>query len=187
MTSSTLPRIDRFATMRSRLLLLACCIGAMTVAASPLAVATPGKHKLLHYPADVTRTTAPGYEEVQKMPHAAFDFKVKAIRVNDSLIELPGVLTTAGRAQTVVLWDFYFAPPPQIERRPAPGPPMPPPVPPPAMMFTVPANTSIEFVARLLLSDYQWKGSPTIDLPWTFDSWNAPRPRGVVRVKLPPR
>ena len=64
---------------------------------------------------------------------------------------------------------------------------LPPSVPSPPMEITIPAQSQILFDAGLNLFEYQYSGSPKVELAWTFYYWNEPQPTGTVAVQLPVR
>lgn len=74
-----------------------------------------------------------------------------------------------------------------IKKNPYVGPPMPPQVPLPPLGITVPKMTQIIFDGRVYLGDYNYVGSPTAEVAWSFKYWSKPIPKGRMRVVLPYR
>jgi hypothetical protein len=66
-------------------------------------------------------------------------------------------------------------------------PPLPQQAPPPPMKIVVPAMSQIIFKYSLDLSYYDYSGSPSVVIEWSFYYWNEPRPHGEFKITLPKR
>jgi len=92
------------------------------------------------------------------------------------------------------------------------GPLFPPSAPSPPVKIVVPAETRVKFTALIIketekplddpgmpqpspmsspdilsLEDYDYSGSPTVELNWSFCYWSGDRPSGILSVTLPKR
>lgn len=128
-------------------------------------------------------------------PHPALRFALEGAKTEAGRIVVTGVLTNDDAvAHEMIVFPagpggFYveLAPRTGIRRRPLPPgtPPMPAPVPPPPQRYEVPAHARVRLVAALVLSDYDMPAAASVDVAWTFHTWNEPRPQGIVAVRIP--
>ena len=60
-----------------------------------------------------------------------------------------------------------------------------PPVPPPPMTIKIAANSTIIFIDEIKLDQYDYHGTPEVELNWGFHYWNNPKPEGKIIINLP--
>lgn len=72
-----------------------------------------------------------------------------------------------------------------IEKTPE-GPPLPQQVPPPPREIIIPALTKMEFSSEINLENFNYKGTPTVKVEWSFHYWQDAL-KGVLAVVLPAR
>jgi hypothetical protein len=94
------------------------------------------------------------------------------------------------------------------------GPMFPPQAPPPPMTMIIPAESKVEFTQPIVLrsalpvntsggappmpmpsapaspdllslDNYDYDGTPIVELRWSFNLWNPPKPAGTIRIALP--
>lgn len=63
--------------------------------------------------------------------------------------------------------------------------PPPPQTPPSPVELIIPQESEILFHANINLDNYNYDGSPTVEIEWVFNYWNEPKPKGSVSVILP--
>jgi hypothetical protein len=176
-------------------LLLATIATATIMTITTLAVAevTAAPLKLLRYPSPAIKTRRVSIKRARA-------FKVpKVLRVRAGKAKLVGakialeasVDNPSKRPIEIIVFPVHGAHPLHLQLsdrrvRPAPStrPPIPP-RPPSPLAIVLPARTTVVFAYAIDLRDYHYLGRPKVMLVWTFHYWNAPKPRGAQRLKLP--
>ena len=62
-----------------------------------------------------------------------------------------------------------------------------PPAPPPPMTIKIAGNSTIIFFDEIKLDQYNYHGTPEVELNWGFHFWNDPKPAGKLKINLPLR
>lgn len=175
------------------MLLLLTVTSALPIVAGSRPAAARGL-KVMAYPAQVRRENVRIEQAMAFKVPKALRFKVSALKTSGGKLAMEGTLTNpSARTLRVVVFPVSDAYPFYLELThdrhvhlaPPTGPPRPP-VPPAPVAFVVPARTRIVFSHAIDLRDYRYTGRPMARLRWQFHFWNEPKPKGSLRVKLPP-
>jgi len=59
--------------------------------------------------------------------------------------------------------------------------------PPPPTEVRIPANSLVKYEYAIDLADFEYSGTPKVRIAWSFNYWNEPRPKGLIRFRLPKR
>lgn len=194
---------------RSRSAALTAAALCLLAAGVALAAGSKGGDALkrLNYPEGLTIDRNVPYERAKAfVSPAALTFgSVKATIVHGS-VQVSGLLTNptdknvpvivfpvgptgfgpGGFHANIVHSDLVGWYAPEDPARP-PSPPRQPPAPPPPEGYVVPARSEILFSIVLDVSQMKYRGSPEVDVDWTFHFWNKPHLTGRIKAHLPPR
>jgi hypothetical protein len=166
-----------------------------------------GKLKRLNYPAGLTIDNHVSYERAKAfVSPATLTFTSAEAVIENGGVRVSGLLTNPTDRDIPVIvfpvgpggygpggfyadimpgaqwsWDA-----PDDPARPT-SPPRPPPAPPPPEGYTVPARSEVLISIWLDVSQMKYRGSPEVDVEWTYHVWNEPRLKGRVKTHLPPR